>query len=93
MESGKITVQANINNYVRVKLTKIGAAILTYRSYNLPKQYWKTYAEGDIWETQLWELASVFGPNFNLGLQPPIDTSFEIFDCSVLEQSQIRSVS
>ena len=59
----------NINNYVLVKLTDVGEAILKEQNYQLPAEDENGYRK---W--QLWVLMNTFGPYLNNGSPVPFET-------------------
>jgi hypothetical protein len=85
-----VTAQAfhfNVNDNVRIRLTKHGRAIhrdnfkklfptgrkLISLKYSPPKE------DADGWSTwQLWRLMQEFGPHMNTGFDPPFETEIEI---------------
>jgi hypothetical protein len=59
----------NINDTVRVRLTKAGLACRD------PHEYWSPTELAGYW--QLWRLMAVFGRHIHMGLYPPL---FEMND-------------
>lgn len=60
----------NINNYVLVKLTDVGKAILEQQNYQPPAENGSGYGK---WT--LWVLMNTFGPYLNNGSPIPFETT------------------
>jgi len=81
----------NINEYVRVRLSSEGLAILMDRHSDLARR-WPSVGDfvppkvdSDGWsEFQLWNLMQIFGPHITMGCKPPFETTIE-FRPSIVE--------
>lgn len=65
----------NLNDCVKVVLTKAGAGIMNdrekYYSTIIPNYKAQTYHEGDEMKTQLWGLFEIFGEYIHITCNPP----------------------
>ena len=78
----------NMNNFVKVKLSSKGAEVKNMLNSNTNKFFESrgikdikklkvNYVEGDIYESQLWELMKTFGPALSVGSESPF------IDCEI----------
>lgn len=81
------TLQFNINDTVRVRLTKRGLEIhrklyddlAAYYGGKLPYPYRRPKRDREGWsEHQLWSLMQDFGPYISMTGEPPFETTIEI---------------
>jgi hypothetical protein len=68
--------EINLNDFVEVVLTEMGAAVYNefYEKLNLPEKYLPPLKlEGDVHRDQLWHIMQVFGPCISIGLVSPFE--------------------
>ena len=73
----------SLNDKIEVVLNEPGAKILNDRNEKmrslLPRWQWPTYAAGQIYETEIWDFANIFGHAMHQGANPaPIQMNARI---------------
>lgn len=70
-------MEINLNENVKVVLTKRGAEILNEREEQcaniIPNYRKKLHNEGDVYRTQLWGLFEKFGSEIHIGMNIPFE--------------------